>query len=131
MKYNIVRFGNPVLRTKCKDVVRDDNIDFTIKNMWETLDGCHGVGLAAPQCGFPINVFILKLKDDKQNEVRITAINPEILEYSDAKIDFEEGCLSIPGIFEKVQRSMGVKVKFLNEDWEETEMNFVGMHAVV
>lgn len=131
MKYNITIYGNPILRTDCKDVTRNDQIEYTIKNMWETLDVSPGVGIAAPQCGFPYNIFLLKLKDDKQREVRMTIINPEILEYSDAKIDFTEGCLSIPGVFETIQRSMGVKVRFLDENWEDQEMNFVGLNAVM
>ncbi len=126
MRYEIKKYGDPVLRKSCKDVTRNDQIEFTIRNMWETLDATTGVGIAAPQCGFDYRIFLIKSEGR-----RWTIINPEILEHSDEKMEFKEGCLSIPGVFEKVIRSRGVRVRFLDDMWEEQIVDFVDMPAIV
>jgi peptide deformylase len=107
----IVLYGDPVLREKAKPV---EKIDQAVKNlvaqMTATLKNAKGLGLAAPQVGEPIRIFILDLSAvDLTESVRVF-INPEIMETS-GEILMEEGCLSFPGIYQKIVRPERVKMK--------------------
>ena len=104
-------FGQPVLRKTAEEIDFEayPNLQELIDNMFETLERSEGVGLAAPQVGLPIRLFIIDLdalaEDEPQyKDYRHTFINPEILEASDETVSMSEGCLSIPGINESVKR---------------------------
>jgi peptide deformylase len=132
MRLTIVRYGNPVLRKKCVELTAEyPGLQDLIANMWETLDSTKGVGLAAPQVGIPVRLFLLKVKDQQDKEVRMTIINPEIIESSKTKMDFNEGCLSIPGVYSKVSRPDSVVVKYFTENFEPLEFTFDQMWAIV
>ena len=98
-------FGQPVLRKTAEEIDFKDypNLKELITNMFETLERSEGVGLAAPQVGLPIRLFIVDLdvisEDEPQYKgYRHAFINPEIIEESDEQVSMSEGCLSIPGI---------------------------------
>lgn len=99
----IVITGNPVLHTRAKEVtVFDDELRTLVADMYDTMDKAPGVGLAAPQVGVPLRVFVYDYDDDNDNERRGVIINPvlEISEIIDEPADEDtevEGCLSVPG----------------------------------
>jgi len=109
--YRIRIYGDPILRKKSKKVeVFDDNLNNILEEMIETMYLGDGVGLAAPQVGLSLRIFVMDW-----GEGPLKVVNPEILEFSEEKVVDEEGCLSLPDIFEDVERSKWVKVKFQDE----------------
>ena len=111
----IVLYGHPTLRQKSEKVdVVDDNVRETLDEMVALMRKANGVGLAANQVDIAKRFFVLE-----HDGVVKKVINPEILEFSDEIADMEEGCLSIPGVFKKVNRPAKIKVKYLNENGEE------------
>lgn len=118
MVYEIRTYGDPVLRNKNEDVKKiDDNIREILDNMVETMREISGIGLAAPQAGINLRLFVVEAEEGVVKKV----INPEFIEYSKEIIDYEEGCLSVPGIHKKVKRPESLKVKYLNEKGEKVE----------
>ena len=113
---NIRLEGDEVLRKKCKKVSEiDDRLKVLIKDMLDTMYDADGVGLAAPQVGILKRLFVIDVYDGYGPRV---FINPEILETSGSQVG-EEGCLSLPGRSEEVERPNYVKVKATNEKGEE------------
>ena len=115
-------YGQPVLRKVAEDVTPEyPELKTLIANMFETLDASNGVGLAAPQIGLAIRVVVIDLdvlseEFPEYKGFRKAFINAHILEYDDEseKASSEEGCLSIPGISEKVTRPTRIHVKYLD-----------------
>jgi len=140
----IIAYGDPVLRKKAKVISADyPNLDALIANMYETMYNALGVGLAAPQVGLPIRIFLvdaspfaedeelgeeerLQLQDFKQ-----TFINAKILEEEGDEWAFNEGCLSIPNIREDVFRKPKVRIQFQDENFETHIKEFDGLLARV
>lgn len=117
MILEIRKYGDPVLKKESKDVeVIDENIKRIIEDMVDTMRDASGVGLAAPQIGINLNIVVIEVEDQLRK-----LINPVIIEKSKEEEIVEEGCLSIPGIWEKVKRAKSVKVRYLNEDGEQIE----------
>ena len=121
-------YGQPVLRKVAEDIPTDyPDLDQLLQNMRETLAESEGIGLAAPQIGKPIRVVIVDLdplSDDmpEYKDFRKSYINPHIIEYDDEKTNtMEEGCLSLPGIHEKVTRPTRIRVKWLDEQMQPHE----------
>ena len=113
---NIRIEGDEILRKKCRKVEKiDKSIITLIQDMAETMYKADGVGIAAPQVGILKRIFVIDIYDDTGLKV---FINPEILETKGSQIG-EEGCLSLPGKSEEVERPNYVKVKALNEKGEE------------
>ena len=113
---NIRTIGDDVLRKKCKEVVEITNRELTlIEDMVDTMFEANGVGLAAPQVGVLKRIFVIDIGDENGTMV---FINPEILETKGTQCD-EEGCLSIPGESNQVERPNYVKLKAFNEKGEE------------
>ena len=107
---NIRKYGDDVLRKKCREVEEIDKRTITlIKDMFETMYEADGVGLAAPQVGILKRLFVIDIGDGP-----LVFINPEILETSGKQIG-EEGCLSIPGEVEEVMRPNYVRARAINE----------------
>jgi peptide deformylase len=133
----IVAFGDPVLKRKADAISKDyTELEKLIADMKETMYRASGVGLAAPQIGKSIRLFIVDStlmveEDDKEEGIQEVFINAEIIEESGKEWAFEEGCLSIPGIREDVYRQPVVKIKYLNEKFEPQEKTFDGMTARV
>ena len=127
MKLPICIYGDPVLRKTAVDITPDyPELPKLIADMFETLTYADGVGLAAPQIGLSIRVVVIdltELADDypEYKDFKKTYINAHILETSEDKVSMEEGCLSIPGIHEKVSRPKRVKVRYMDENFTEHE----------
>jgi len=135
MIYPIVAYGDPVLRKIGAEVEKDyPLLKQLIENMFETMYESHGVGLAAPQIGKAINLFIIdrsRFEDEKYPNVKKVFINAEILDESGDKWDFEEGCLSIPHIRENVKRHDRLRIRYQDENFETHEETYDGIVARV
>jgi len=134
MAYSIVAYGDPVLRTETEEINKKGSIDVRqlSEEMFETMRNASGVGLAAPQIGKSIRLFIVDtspMEDKKYPDFKKTFINPEILEESGEEWDFEEGCLSIPGIREDITRYEKLTIRYFDEHWTEHIDEFDGMAA--
>ena len=118
-------YGQPVLREVAEDITPDyPHLKELIADLYETLDHADGVGLAAPQVGLNIRVVVINLDivSDDIPELKgyiHTFINPHVIETNDEMEDMEEGCLSLPGIHERVRRPTKVHVRYLDENFQE------------
>jgi len=118
MIYEIRTYGDPVLRAENNLVEEvNDEIREMLDGLVETMRDISGIGLAAPQVGINLRMFVVEAEEGVVRKV----INPEFIEYSSKKVDREEGCLSVPGIHKKVKRPETLKVKYLNENGETVE----------
>ena len=128
-------YGQPVLRKEAEMVPKDyPDLKTLVANMFETMYHAEGVGLAAPQVGLAIQLLVIDgdvLSDDfpECKGFKRTMINPVFLEKSEETVAMEEGCLSLPGIHEKVSRSVIVRVRYFDESWEEHEEEIKGYAA--
>lgn len=124
----ILHYPDPRLRTVAKPVdAVDDSIRQLASNMLETMYAAPGIGLAAIQVNVPKRVVVIDVSDE-QNEPRVL-INPEILDKQGIE-SMQEGCLSVPGIYETVQRADRVRVRYLDLDGNPVEMDAEGLLAV-
>ncbi|AWI78941.1 peptide deformylase [Parazoarcus communis] len=124
----ILRFPDPRLHTRATEVaVVDDSIRQLVKDMAETMYEAPGIGLAATQVDVHKRVVVIDISEDQTGLMAL--INAEIIERSGEQI-CEEGCLSVPGIYEKVTRAERVRVKALNEKGEAFELEAEGLLAV-
>ena len=142
----IVTLGNKILRKKCEPVTKhDEQLSRFINDMWETLHNSNGVGLAAPQANSNLQLFIVnstlayneldavdqsKLFPDDTG-INETFINARIIEKSKDTWRDEEGCLSIPGIYEQVNRAWQITVEYRNLNFEQQVRTFSGYTARV
>jgi peptide deformylase len=126
----IVKYGDPVLRETSEPVDEvNQEIKDLVSDMIDTVKEARGLGLAAVQIGVPKRVFIVDLSAIDITEKLHVFINPEIVETSDDEVEMEEGCLSFPGIYQKIYRPARVKVRALDLDGNEFEMDVAGMAA--
>jgi len=132
MKYPVTVYGDPILRKKAKTIDKDyEGLQEVIENMWETMYYSDGVGLAAPQVGLSIRIFIVDASSGADEEPELkdfkkVFINPEIIEISGEEWIMNEGCLSLPEIREDVLRPDKVRIKYFDEDFMEHEEEFMG-----
>lgn len=125
----IVIYGDPVLREVSKPVEEiTGEIKDLVSDMIDTLKKAQGLGLAAVQIGVAKRVFIVDLSAVDINEKLRVFINPEIIE-TEGEAEFEEGCLSFPGIYQKIVRAKKVKIKALDLDGQPFEMAADGLAA--
>ncbi|MCW8901323.1 MAG: peptide deformylase [Gammaproteobacteria bacterium] len=125
---NILHFPDERLRTKAKPVAKvTDKHRILIKNMLETMYDAPGIGLAATQINVHERILVIDISEEKNQP--IVLINPEILE-KEGDQEFDEGCLSVPGIYETLHRAEKVRVKALDKEGESFEMNAEGLLAV-
>lgn len=124
----IYLYGQPVLRKVTHEIDNTyPNLSALIQNMFETMYNADGIGLAAPQIGLDIRIFVIDLEplaedDPKYKGFKKAFINPQILEYSGEIVTTQEGCLSIPGINESVPREETIIIKYQDENFiEHTE----------
>lgn len=140
----IIAYGDPVLRKIGVEIEKDDpNLEELIENMWETMKNAQGVGLAAPQIGKAIRLFLVDTspfaEDDELEEEEITFlanfrkvfINPKIIEENGDEWVFNEGCLSIPDVREDVFRKEKVKIEYYDENFTKHTEEIDGLAARV
>lgn len=141
MIYPIVAYGDPILRKVTKPLEKDEmDLQKLSDDLFETMHESAGVGLAAPQVGLSIRVFVVDgtaMNEDEEEEDKDPTlegfkkifINPEIVEEDGDDWAFEEGCLSIPGIRGEVYRPEFVTIRYRDIDWKEHEETHEGMAA--
>ncbi len=140
----IVAYGDTVLRKKGKQISEVyPNLQALIENMYETMYGAFGVGLAAPQIGLPIRLFIVDTEPFSEDEVlteeeqsflkdfKQTFINPKIIKEEGDEWAFTEGCLSIPEIREDVFRQPKITIEFFDENFKKHTKEYEGLVARV
>ncbi len=140
----IVAYGDPVLKKEGQEIDKDyPGLSTLIDNMFETMYGAQGVGLAAPQVGLDIRLFIVdgspfaEQDEDEEYDPRAEGmegfkkvfINPIIEEEEGEKWGFHEGCLSIPKVREEVFRKETITISYYDENWELKEEKFSGYKA--
>lgn len=127
-KLRILEYPDPRLRTKAQPVEKvDDQIRQLAANMLETMYEAPGIGLAATQVDAHVRLLVVDVSEDRSQAYCL--INPEIMEKDGVEVT-EEGCLSVPGIYEKVERAEHIKVRALNTDGEPFELEAGGLLAV-
>lgn len=135
MIFPIVLYGDPVLKKRAKDIEHgDESVKEFIENMFETMYAAQGVGLASPQVGESLRLFVLDtnpMHEEEGRGIKKVFINPTMLEELGEEWAFEEGCLSIPGIRADVNRKPQIRIKFFDEDWNEHEETFEDIEARV
>ncbi len=135
MTHPIVAYGNPILRTKAKELKKDDiDIKQLIDDMFDTLVHTGGIGLAAPQINKSVRVFVINadLIAEEYPEgkgIKMAMINPVMLEEFGEEWAYNEGCLSFPGLHEDVVRKSKIKIRYQDEDFNTHEKEFDGMPA--
>ncbi len=136
----IVAYGDPVLKRKASDIERGhEGLDELIDNMFETMYEAAGVGLAAPQIGQSLRLFVVDASpfgEDEEDEeaqkvkdFKEVFINAQIIESGGEPWVFQEGCLSIPNIREEVSRDYSIKIEYFNRNWELQQKEFDGYAA--
>lgn len=140
----IVAYGDPVLKKKAEDITNEyTNLDALLDNMYETMYNAYGVGLAAPQIGLPIRLFLVdtepfaddeSLSEEEQKTLKNfkqTFINAKIINEEGEDWAFNEGCLSIPDVREDVFRQPKITIEYLDEQFEKHTKVFDGLIARV
>lgn len=133
----IYAYGQPVLKKRAADITKDyEGLPELIQNMWETMYKASGVGLAAPQIGLGIRLFIVDtiqiMEEDKKEEgIKQVFINAQIESEWDEWWLYEEGCLSIPNIRGDVERQKKLRIRYLDENFQEYTREFDGINARV
>ena len=138
----IIAYGSNVLKTKAVNITSDfPDLNKLIDNMWETMYNANGVGIAAPQIGKSIRLFVVDAapfsKDDEISDDEISTlkdfkkvfINPIMIEETGREWDFKEGCLSIPNIREDITRKEKITIKYYDESFKEIELTLEGLAA--
>jgi peptide deformylase len=131
----VVAYGSTVLKQVASDIQADyPDLKVLIDNMFETMYAANGVGLAAPQVGHSIRLFIVDASPFADEEPELQGfkkvfINAKIVEETGDTWTFNEGCLSIPGIREDISRKKNIVVEFLNENFEPEQIVCAGFKA--
>ena len=124
MIYPVVVYGNAVLRKEAEEIDKNyENLPAIIENMWETMYKADGVGLAAPQVGLKIRLFVIDGADISENypelkDFKKVFINAKIIEADGEPITQYEGCLSFPGIREEVTRPKRIRIVYCDENFQ-------------
>ena len=133
MVYPIIMYGNPVLRKKAKDIEKGSDIFELVQDMFETMNAAHGIGLAAPQIGKSVRLFVVdgtSVEDEPELAgFKKTFVNAEIIDQQGEEWPFEEGCLSIPNIREEIFRKQKLWIRYYDENWNQHEEEYSGMKA--
>lgn len=135
MIYPVTVYGDPMLRKKAEPISKEfPNLKEFVQNMFDTMYNSDGVGLAAPQVGYAIRLFVIDSTTDDEEElpgIKKAFINPEILEKTGDEWVMNEGCLSLPEIREDIARPETVKIKYHDEDFNEYIEEFSGFTSRV
>jgi peptide deformylase len=133
MVFPIVAYGDPVLKKRASEIENSyPDLAGLITNMYETMYASNGVGLAAPQVGLSIRLFVVDgapFEEDEVSEFKQVFINAHIKKEGGDDWKFNEGCLSIPGIREDVMRKSEVHIEYYDENWKFHKKVFTGLAA--
>src|SRR6186713_3366899 len=133
MIYPIVAYGDPVLKKKAAEVPRDyPELAQLIADMYETMYNAHGVGLAAPQIGLSLRLFVTDgapFEEEEVKDFKQVFINAKILEEDGEAWKFNEGCLSIPQVREDISRLETIRIEYYDENWNLKSESFDGLAA--
>jgi peptide deformylase len=135
MIYPIVVYGHPILKRVAAEIDKDfPDLNQLIEDLFETMYYSEGLGLAAPQIGKSIRIFVIDGKPAAEDEPSLADfkkafINPHITERSGELVPMNEGCLSIPNLREEVLRESHVKINYYDENWQFHEETFEGYKA--
>ena len=131
----IVAYGDPVLKKKAEEITKDyPRLSEIIADMFDTMHNAKGVGLAAPQIGLSIRLFVVDATpfaedhEELKNFIRVF-INVQFIKEDGAKWKFNEGCLSIPGVREDVFRKPEIELEYLDENFVKHKEKFTGTGA--
>lgn len=132
----IRRAGDPVLREKARRVrTIDSSIHKLIDDMWDTMYDAPGVGLAAPQVNISRRFIVVdagnRTKEGEEQRAPLCLINPEIVDRGDEMSSYEEGCLSLPDVTVDIARPTSIKVRYIDRDGAEQELDAEGFLATV
>ena len=133
----IYAYGQPVLKKVATDIDSSyPNLTTLLENMWQTMYNAHGVGLAAPQIGLDIRLFIVDtiqtMDEDKASDgIKTVFINARILQESGEEWAYEEGCLSIPFVRGDVMRQPNITIEYYDENFTKHTKSFDGLNARV
>lgn len=133
----IIAYGHPILKKRALDINSDhEGLHELIEDMWSTMYNAQGVGLAAPQIGKSIRLFLIDTiqvmeEGEKEEGIKQAFINPTILDETGEEWAYEEGCLSIPNIRGDVQRLDSIRIKYFDENFDEHEKSFTKINARV
>jgi peptide deformylase len=131
----IVAYGDPILKQVAEDIEIGTDLKKLVEDMFETMYEARGIGLAAPQIGKSIRLFIVDgtaLEDEDEPALKTfkkVFVNPQILEEGGKPWTMEEGCLSIPGIRENVSRKETLTIRYYDLEWKMYEETYSGMAA--
>lgn len=130
----IVAYGDPVLKQVAENIMLGTDLQSLVADMFETMYEAHGIGLAAPQIGKSLRLFVVDGSPLEEDEPGLKTfkkvfVNPLIIEETGQLWSMEEGCLSIPGIRENVSRKENLRIHYYDLDWQEKEETYSGMAA--
>ena len=135
MIYPIVLYGNSVLRERALEIVKGEvDVKKLSEDMFETMHNADGIGLAAPQIGISKRIFVVDgsmLEDEEMKDFKEVFINPTIESETGEAWEFEEGCLSIPGVRGGVSRKSKIQITYFDEEWNKKTKEYDGMRARV
>ncbi len=135
MIYPIYIYGSPILRTEAAEVEENyPGLEALAADMFETMYASEGVGLAAPQIGKSLRMFVVDASpfakaDPAAAGFKRVFVNPEIYEESEEEVVLNEGCLSLPGIHEDVTRPVAIRIRWRDEKFEEHDEELTGWPA--
>lgn len=126
----ILTVPDPILKEVSRPVEKvDDELRALMDDMLETMYDAPGIGLAAIQIGVPLRVIVIDLAREEEDAQPRYFVNPEILETIEETQPYDEGCLSVPEVYETIERSARVKIRYLNYDGEEVVEWAEGLYA--
>lgn len=137
MIYPIVIYGHPILKKVAEEIEKDyPDLEKLIEDMFDTMHHAEGLGLAAPQIGKSIRIFVIDGEPVGEDEPELAGfkkafINPHIIERTGDQLPMNEGCLSIPNLREEVKREAHVRIQYYDEKWEYHDDVYEGFKARV
>lgn len=129
MILNVVKYGDPILTKRADEVTGfDENLRKLVDDMFETMYGAPGVGLAAPQVGVLKRLFVMDCSTGKDKKQKVVLINP-VIETEEGEQIGDEGCLSFPGMFLEIKRPQRVVVRARDTDGSEMTLDVMDLQA--
>jgi len=133
MKLSLVSADHPILRQKAEDFDFESVGEYDPKELFESMRELmckeRGIGLAAPQCGIPLNVFIMGNPSEPSSIISV--FNPKIIEEIGEDVYYDEGCLTFPGLFLRMKRNSAIRVRYTNYKNYTDTIKFDGVTARV